>query len=532
MIRDNIADKLVYSTVKLTCYNSSVVSNGTAFFMTMNYDDNNITALVTNKHVVTADKEHKCFFEQANLVLTKADDKNNPINNEHVTVHIENLESRCIFHPNKSIDVCLVFINDLITKVQEEGTNLYYRCIGTDFRVPNDILNDLTPIEDIIMIAQELIQLRIEVMDANAADVAAAGVLTPAFKKRLTVDGKVFDYMVKRLMEAAALPDPVGNVLDERLMPSGLLVRKVAVPIGVLAMIYEARPNVTTDAAAVAVKSGNAVILKGGSESLRTNHVLAEAMRRAVCRAGLPEDTIQLVATADRSAVAELLQQDKYIDLIIPRGGKSLIKAIAEGTRIPVLKHYDGICHQYIAADADENMAVDVVVNSKCQNVAVCNALETLLLDSAVSDSLLEKLVTALKEHDVEIRGCERFRARVPGVVPAEESDWDTEYLSSTLSIRMVDGIDEAMKHIAEHGSGHTDGIITSSQTLKDRFIAGVDSASVLVNASTRLSGGGDYGMGAVVGISTDRLHARGPVGPAELCTYKYVAVGDGQLRN
>ncbi len=386
--------------------------------------------------------------------------------------------------------------------------------------------------EALKLMADELVARRQEVLEANAADIAAAGELTPAFKKRLTVDEKVFNYMVKRLQEAAALPDPVGRILDEHTMPSGLLVRKVAVPIGVLAMIYEARPNVTTDAAAVAVKSGNAVILKGGSESLRTNVVLADAMRCAAVKAGLPEDTVQLVATADRSAVSELLKQDKYVDLIIPRGGKSLIKAIAEGTRIPVLKHYDGICHQYISADADVKMATDLVVNSKCQNVAVCNALETLLIDRDAPDGMLKSIADALQQNGVEIRGCADFCKRVPGTIAAAEEDWDTEYLAPVISIRLVSGIVEAMEHIAEHGSGHTDGIITSREDLKAQFIAGVDSASVLVNASTRLSGGGDYGMGAVVGISTDRLHARGPVGPAELCTYKYVAVGNGQLRD
>ena len=386
--------------------------------------------------------------------------------------------------------------------------------------------------EALKLMAEELVAHRQEVLDANAEDIANAGVLTPAFKKRLTVDEKVFNYMVKRLQEAAALPDPVGRVLDEHTMPSGLLVRKVAVPIGVLAMIYEARPNVTTDAAAVAIKSGNAVILKGGSESLRTNIVLADAMRNAARKAGLPEDAIQLIATADRSAVNDLLKQDKYVDLIIPRGGKSLIKAIAEGTRIPVLKHYDGICHQYITADADVKMATELVVNSKCQNVAVCNALETLLIDRDAPDAMLKSIVEALQSNGVEIRGCADFCKRVPGAVLAIEDDWDTEYLAPVISIRLVSGIDEAMEHIAEHGSGHTDGIITSREDLKELFVSGVDSASVLVNASTRLSGGGDYGMGAVVGISTDRLHARGPVGPAELCTYKYVAVGNGQLRN
>ena len=227
----------------------------------------------------------------------------------------------------------------------------------------------------------------------------------------------------------------------------------------------------------------------------------------------------------------DLLKQDKYVDLIIPRGGKSLIKAISEGTRIPVLKHYDGICHQYITADADVKMATELVVNSKCQNVAVCNALETLLIDRDAPEVMLKSIVDALQSNGVEIRGCADFCKRVPGAVLAAEDDWDTEYLAPVISIRLVSGIEEAMEHIAEHGSGHTDGIITSREDLKEQFVSGVDSASVLVNASTRLSGGGDYGMGAVVGISTDRLHARGPVGPAELCTYKYVAVGNGQLR-
>jgi len=314
-------------------------------------------------------------------------------------------------------------------------------------------------------------------------------------------------------------------------MPSGLRVEKIAVPIGVIAMIYEARPNVTTDAAAVALKSGNTVILKGGSESLRTNRVLAGAMRSAAVEAGLPEDAVQLLDSADHEAVRELLRQEKFIDLIIPRGGKSLIRAVSEGTRIPVLKHYDGICHLYIAEDADPDMAVSLTVNSKCQRVEVCNALETLLADAASAPRILPLVAEALKKQGVEIRGCPETRAILPDCLPATEQDWDTEYLAPILSIRIVHGIEEAMAHIARHGSGHTDGIITSSLELSRRFIAGVDSASVLVNASTRLSGGGDYGLGAVVGISTDRLHARGPVGPAELCTYKWVAVGNGQLR-
>lgn len=380
--------------------------------------------------------------------------------------------------------------------------------------------------------AGALLRVKDQVMAANAEDLKAAPDLSEPMQKRLRITDKIFNYMVNRLREAAALPDPVGRVLEGRVMPSGLRVERIAVPIGVIAMIYEARPNVTTDAAAVALKSGNAVILKGGSESLRSNRVLAEAMRSAAVEAGLPEDAVQLLDSADHDAVRELLRQEEYIDLIIPRGGKSLIRAISEGTRIPVLKHYDGICHQYIAEDADPEMAVSLVVNSKCQRVEVCNALETLLADAASAPRILPLVADALKKQGVELRGCPETRAILPDCLPASEQDWDTEYLAPILSIRIVHGIEEAMDHIAKHGSGHTDGIITSSLDLSRRFIAGVDSASVLVNASTRLSGGGDYGLGAVVGISTDRLHARGPVGPSELCTYKWVAVGNGQIRS
>ncbi len=380
--------------------------------------------------------------------------------------------------------------------------------------------------------AQKLIDCKEELMAANAADLAAAPGLTDAFRKRLTVNEKIFNYMVKRLQEAAALPDPVGAVLEGRTMPSGLQVRRVAVPIGVIAIIYEARPNVTTDAAAVALKSGNAVILKGGSESLRTNKVLAAAMREAAVESGLPADAIQLIESTDHGAVTELLKQEQYIDLIIPRGGKNLIKAVSEGTRIPVLKHYDGICHLYAAADAEEEMTVSLVVNSKCQRVEVCNALETLLIDAESAPRLVPAVAEALRKEGVELRGCPECCALDKKILPATEEDWSTEYLAPVLSVKIVHGIEEAMEHIARYGSGHTDGIITNSLVLSEKFIAGVDSASVLVNASTRLSGGGDYGMGAVVGISTDKLHARGPVGPAELCSYKWVAVGSGQTRS
>lgn len=384
----------------------------------------------------------------------------------------------------------------------------------------------------LFLMAEKLAASKEDLFRANAEDLAAAPLLTEAFRKRLAVTEKIFNYMMNRLKEAAALPDVAGKILEGKKMPSGLQVQKIAIPIGVIAIIYEARPNVTTDAAAVALKSGNAVILKGGSESIRTNQVLARAMREAAKEAGLPEDAVILIERTDHEAVSELLKMDQYIDLIIPRGGKSLIKAIAEGTRIPVLKHYDGICHQYIAEDADVKMAVSLVVNSKCQRVEVCNALETLLVDAKCAQAILPDVAKSLQEKGVTLKGCEETLAILPGIGKATEEDWSTEYLAPVLSIKIVHGIEEAMEHIALYGSGHTDGIITSSLLLAEKFTSGVDSASVLVNASTRLSGGGDYGMGAVVGISTDKLHARGPVGPAELCTYKYVAVGNGTLRD
>ncbi|MBO7620277.1 MAG: glutamate-5-semialdehyde dehydrogenase [Victivallales bacterium] len=378
-----------------------------------------------------------------------------------------------------------------------------------------------------------LISCKDELYEANRQDLEAgrAAGLSEAFQKRLAVTDKIFDYMVKRLREAAALPDPVGRVLEGRTMPSGLQVSRVAVPIGVVAIIYEARPNVTTDAAAVALKSGNAVILKGGSESIRSNRVLVAAMRKAIVAAGLPEDTVQFIDSTDHVVVNELLKQDRYIDVVIPRGGKGLIKAVSENTRIPVLKHYDGICHQYVAADADIDMAVAVVVNSKTERVEVCNALETLLVDEKIAATFLPKVRDAFAAKGVEIRGYEKTCKILPEVIAATEDDWDTEYLAPIISIRVVDGFDEAVTHIAAHGSGHTDGIITNNLQESQAFVARVDSASVLVNASTRLSGGGDYGMGAVVGISTDKLHARGPVGPNELCSYKWVAIGNGHLR-
>ncbi len=338
--------------------------------------------------------------------------------------------------------------------------------------------------------------------------------------------------MLSRLEKVAAKPDPLNRILQGHTNPAGLKVYKKSVPLGVIGMIYESRPNVTTDAAGVCIKSGNALILRGGSESLQTNLLLTGTMVKAVVDAGLPEHSIQIIGIPGHEAVSELLKMDAYIDVLIPRGGKGLIERIAQGTRIPVIKHYDGICHLYIADDADLEQAVALAVNSKCQSVQVCNALETLLVDRISAHQVLPHIQAAFTRHGIELRGCPQTRQILPNIAQATEDDWQTEYLAPILSIKIVDDIDEAISHINHYGSGHTDSIVTGSLKNAEQFEQQVDSASVLINASTRLSGGGDYGLGSVVGISTDKLHARGPVGPDELTSYKWVAYGAGHLRD
>ncbi|MDA3810473.1 MAG: glutamate-5-semialdehyde dehydrogenase [Spirochaetaceae bacterium] len=383
------------------------------------------------------------------------------------------------------------------------------------------------------LMSVKLENVKDELLEANKLDVLAAseaGISGPLLK-RLEINEKVFSYMKKRLLEAAALPDPLGRTLHGHTQPSGLQVKKISVPLGVIGIIYESRPNVTTDAAAVCLKSGNAVILKGGSESIATNLVLVKAMKVAIIESGLPEDAVQLISQSGHEVVGELLKLDQYIDVIIPRGGKNLIRRISSESTIPVIKHYDGICHQYIASDADKEKAINLIINSKCQKVETCNSLESVLIDQKAVDTILPDLMIALKDKQIEIRGCPVICSLYSDANKATEEDWSTEYLDYILSVKVVEGVEEAVNHINTYGSGHTDGIITTSIEKADYFVKNVDSASVLVNASTRLSGGGDYGMGAVVGISTDKLHARGPVGPEELTSYKWIARGDGHLR-
>jgi glutamate-5-semialdehyde dehydrogenase len=382
------------------------------------------------------------------------------------------------------------------------------------------------------LMKEKLGEKKQELFSANKADVKEAknAGLSPPLVKRLTINEKVFAYMLKRINSLIDMDDPVGRIISGHTNPDGLIVQKVSVPLGVILIIYESRPNVTTDAASVCLKSGNAVILRGGSEAFRTNILLAEAMQQAVAESGLPGECIQIIKQTEHEVVSELLAMDHYIDVIIPRGGKPLIRKIAEGTRIPVIKHYEGICHLYLAPDAPEEWAVSLCINSKCQSVEVCNALETILIDKQ-AQAITASLVSRLREQNIEIRGCEKMMELFPDILPAREEDWSTEYLAPVISIKIVENMDAAIRHINTYGSGHTDGIITKAMETAQHFVNRVDSASVLVNASTRLSGGGAYGLGSVVGISTDKLHARGPVGPYDLTSYKWVAYGWGHLR-
>ncbi|NOQ15289.1 MAG: glutamate-5-semialdehyde dehydrogenase [Methyloprofundus sp.] len=381
--------------------------------------------------------------------------------------------------------------------------------------------------------ADSLAAVKQQVLQVNAQEVLQAREegQSAAMIKRLTIDDKVFQYMLSRLRKVAQQADPLNRVLAGHTNPAGLQVYKKSVPLGVVGIIYESRPNVTTDAAAVCIKSGNAIILRGGSEALKTNTLLTDAMIKGAVDAGLAEHAIQIIRIPGHEAVGELLKMDEYVDVLIPRGGKGLIKRIAEGTRIPVIKHYDGICHLYIAEDADPVQAVDLAINSKCQSIQVCNALETLLVDKQCAEQMLPLLQTAFEANNIELRGCEQTQKILQGISLATEEDWHSEYLAPILSIKVVAGIEEAIAHINHYGSGHTDGIVTQSLNMAQKFEQRIDSASVLINASTRLAGGGDYGLGSVIGISTDKLHARGPVGPDELTTYKWVVYGNGHLR-
>jgi glutamate-5-semialdehyde dehydrogenase len=371
------------------------------------------------------------------------------------------------------------------------------------------------------------------VLEANRADLArgqAAG-LTPAFLDRLTLSEARIEGMAAGLRQVAALPDPVGETVEAWRRPNGIDISRVRVPLGVIGFIYEARPNVTADAAGLCLKSGNAVLLRGGSEALASNAAIVNVLGKAVEKAGLPADAVQVVDTADRAAVMAMLTLDRLIDLIIPRGGEEFVRLVAERATVPVLKHDKGLCHVYVDGSADLDMAATLAVNSKAQRVSVCNAMETLLVDSAVAAAFLPRVAARLREAGVEMRGDDRTRALVPDARPATDVDWDTEYLDYIVAIRVVDGLDAAIEHIRHHGSGLAEAIVTSDLRSARRFTREVDAAAVLVNASTRLVDGSQFGMGAEMGISTSRLHARGPVGVRELTTTKFILMGDGQVR-
>ena len=372
------------------------------------------------------------------------------------------------------------------------------------------------------------------ILEANARDVTAAPGygLTPAATDRLTLDPARVEAIAAGVEAVAALPDPVGEILEESTRPNGLVIRKVRVPLGVVFFVYESRPNVTADAAAVAVASGNAIILRGGKEAAHSSGRIVASVRAALAGAGLPEDCVQLVDVADREAVGEFLALDDLIDIAIPRGGEGLIRRVCAEARMPVLKHFTGNCHVYVDRAADLAMAEAITVNAKCQRMGVCNAAESLLVHRDVADRFLPAVAAKLAAHGVEIVGDAATRRLVPTAGPATEADWGTEYLGPKISVAVVDSLDAAIDHINRHGSRHTDAIVTADPAAAERFTARVDTAVAMVNASTRFNDGGELGLGAEIGISTDKLHARGPCGIKELTTYKYVVTGSGQVRS
>ncbi len=385
-------------------------------------------------------------------------------------------------------------------------------------------------------IAQHLVNASDDLIAANAKDLEAARAsnLDAASLDRLILTKSGIQAMSEGLQQICALEDPVGKISQMAARPNGLEIGKMRTPIGVIGMIYESRPNVTIDAAGLCIKSGNAVILRGGSECIHTNRALFSCISDGLKAADLDPDWVQLIATTDRAAVGALLALDEHVDMIIPRGGKSLIERVAKETRIPILKHLDGNCHLFVNDDADLTMAESLVMNSKTQRYAVCNALETLLIHKSLPASFVSDVIIRLVAEGVEVRACQRTLEQViqqSGVVPASSSDWSTEYLGPVLALKIVDDIDDAIRHINEHGSNHTDTIVTQRLADTQKFMREVDSSSVMVNASTRFADGFEYGLGAEIGISTDKVHARGPVGLEGLTSEKYVVFGQGQIR-
>ena len=385
----------------------------------------------------------------------------------------------------------------------------------------------------LLAIADAIESNRQALVEANQIDLdnGRTNGLEPAMLDRLELTPARIDTMIEGLQQVAALPDPVGEITDMTYRPSGIQVGKMRVPLGVIGIIYESRPNVTVEAASLCLKSGNATILRGGSEAINSNQAIARCIADGLEKAGLPQSAVQIVETTDRAAVGELITMPQYVDVIVPRGGKGLIERISNDARVPVIKHLDGICHVYIDAEADPEKAINIALNAKTHRYGVCNAMETLLVHDAVADLILPKLAELYGEKGVELRGCDKTQSIIDCVAACEE-DWSTEYLAPILSIRVVDDLDAAIEHINTYSSQHTESIVTENYTLSRRFLTEVDSSSVMVNASTRFADGFEYGLGAEIGISTDKIHARGPVGLEGLTSQKYIVLGDGHIRN
>jgi len=414
--------------------------------------------------------------------------------------------------------------------------NQYMTGIGQRARTASRIVGRAeTRVKDaaLLAIAAALETAEQQLLAENRKDMEAgrAAGLEPALLDRLELTAKGVRAMAQGLREVAAQPDPVGEITDLKYRPSGIQVGRMRVPLGVIGIIYESRPNVTADAAALCLKAGNAAILRGGSEALHSNRAIATCIQQGLAAAGLPADTVQVIDTTDRAAVGALIAMAEYVDVIVPRGGKGLIERISREARVPVIKHLDGVCHVYIDDRADLDKAVTVAYNAKTQRYGTCNTMETLLVAEGIAEQVLPKLGKMYQDAGVELRGCQRTRGLLPGVKTATEDDWCAEYLAPILAVRVVQDMDEAMDHITQYGSAHTDAILTEDFSRARRFLREVDSSSVMVNASTRFADGGEYGLGAEIGISTDKLHARGPVGVEGLTTQKFVVLGDGHIR-
>lgn len=414
--------------------------------------------------------------------------------------------------------------NDYMQKLGQAARRASRRMASATTAEKNKLLSE-------IALAIEAARESLVIENRKDLDIAESRGVDGAFLDRLTLTNPRIDGMIEGLNQICALPDPVGEMSNLGFRPSGIQVGQMRVPLGVIGIIYESRPNVTIEAASLCLKAGNATILRGGSEAINSNKALADCITAGLQKAEMPEMAVQLVNTADRAAVGQLITMDQYVDVIIPRGGKGLIKRIIDEAKIPVIKHLDGVCHVYIDDQADKEKALRIAFNAKTNRYGVCNAMETLLVAAGIASSVLPELQKMYQQENVELRGCKRTREILPEVGAASEDDWYTEYLAPILSIKIVDDLDQAISHINKYGSQHTDAIVTENYSNGRRFLREVDSSSVMINASTRFSDGFEYGLGAEIGISTDKLHARGPVGLEGLTSQKYIVFGDGQIR-